>query len=155
MTPDTLPADKRLRRRTFIIVAVLLAAGWVSLQYLLPHYLDYLRALAARDLLQLEIEYRRGFAIMFFAIGALSAAIALHILRLGVKARRAQCFPPPGVRVIVDTTVVRGRAAVRLGLAMIVSAAIFLIVSVSGSWLMYRATLQTLAPSAMPASPRQ
>lgn len=155
MTPETLPADKRLRRRTFAIVAVLLAAGWVLLGYLLPQYLDYLRGLAMRDLSRLEQEYRRGFAIMFFAIGALSAAIAVHVMRVGIGTRRAQCFPPPGMRVIVDTAIVRGHAAVRLGTAMVVGAAIFLVVSVGGSWLMYRTTLASLAPSAVPASSRQ
>lgn len=154
MARDILPADKGLRRRAFATVAVLSVAGWVLLEHLLPQYLDYLRELAARDLLQLQREYRRGFAIMFFAIGALSAAIAVHILRLGIGTRRAQSFPPPGTRVIVDTATLHGRAAVRLGTAMIVGAAIFLIVSAGGSWLMYRITLASLAPAAMPASSR-
>lgn len=154
VAPATVPADKRLQRVTAAVAVTLLIVGLVLLEYALPHYLAYLRELALHDTLALEAEYRRAFAIMFSLIGLLSAAIGIHTLRLGIYTRRSGRFPPPEVRVIVETRLVAGMRARHIGTAMIVGGALFFVLSVGGSYWMYRGTLAALAPMPVELTPQ-
>lgn len=61
---------------------------------------------------------RRARLAMYLAAFVLSApliAFAVYLWLLGARVMRAQQFPPPGVRVIRDTPVIGGPAAVTRG----------------------------------------
>lgn len=148
--PDIAPADKRLRMLTLIVAIVLLAAGYLAYTLLLPRYLEFLRHLSIANPARLKGEYERAFHWMFGVIALLTAAIGYHALRLGVKTRRAALFPPPDVKVIVDTKIVRGTKAQRLGALMIAGALGFSTVGLLGAWYMHKETLNMLAPLVEP-----
>lgn len=151
---DTVRADRRLRAITLAAVVALLILGGLLLQVLLPQYLDYLRALARTDPERLRGEYERAFFWMFGLIGVLGVLIGLHTLRLGVRTRRAGEFPPPGVKVVVDTPVLRGRGAQRLALALIIGGAVFALIAVGVAVGLHATTLDMLDPlRPVPAPP--
>jgi len=59
--------------------------------------------------------------VLLLAAVVLSAplvAFAAHLWRLGARVRRAREFPPPGYRVVRDTAVVSGQAAMSRGRAL-------------------------------------
>ena len=147
---DTVRANRRLRGLTLTVVAVLLIAGAVLLHVLLPKYLDYLRLLAQTDPDRLRAEYERAFFWMFGLMGVLGGLIGLHTLRLGVRTRRAGEFPPPGVKVIVDTRVLRGRHAQQLARALIIGGALFAVAAVGLALGLHQATREMFEP-ALPA----
>ncbi len=144
---EIVPADKRLQRATLIAVGVLLLAGFALLHYGLPRYLDYLRALARRDPNLLDAEYRRAFLAIFLLIGILSAAIGVHLLRIGRAVLRHAQFPPPTVKVIIDTKILRDAAARRLAYLMNAIGALLILVGIGGSAGMYYKTMQLLDPN--------
>lgn len=144
MAPEIMRSDPRLRRITVVIVIILIAAGFAFMRYALPRYVDYLRELARRDPNALVLEYRRAFLVMFSIVGALSVAIGLYLLRIGRAVLRSECFPPPHVKVVLDTKIVRGGRARRFGWFMSVSAASIMLIGVSGSAFMYYKITQTL-----------
>lgn len=144
---DTVRADRRLRGITLAVVVVLVIAGAVLLQVLLPQYLDYLRTLSRTDPDRLHAEYERTFFWMFGLMGALGAMIGVHTLRLGMRTRRAGQFPPPDVKVIVDTRVLRGLRAQQLALALIVGGALFALAAVGLAVGLHAATRDMLGPS--------
>lgn len=153
---ETVRADRRLRGVTLAVVVVLLLAAVVLLQVLLPRYLDYLRTLAQTDPERLHAEYERAFFWMFGLMGILGALIGLHTLRLGLRTRRAGEFPPPGVKVIVDTRVLQGVRAQQLALALIVGGALFALAAVGLAVGLHAATRDMLGPALpapMPAPP--
>ena len=147
---DTVRADRRLRGVTVAAVVVLIVAGIVLLKILLPQYLDYLRTLAQTDPDRLHAEYERAFFWMFGLMGVLGGLIGLHTLRLGLRTRRAGAFPPPGVKVIVDTRMLHGRRAHQLALALIVGGALFALAAVGLAVGLHAATRDMLGP-ALPA----
>lgn len=147
---NTVRADRRLRGVTFAVVVVLVIAGVVLLQVLLPQYLDYLRTLSQTDPDRLRAEYKRAFFWMFGLMGVLGAMIGLHTLRLGMRTRRAGEFPPPGVKVIVDTRVLQGRRAQQAALALIIGGALFAVAAVGLAVGLHAATRDMLSP-ALPA----
>lgn len=144
MAPEIMPSDPRLRRIAAISVVILIAAGFVFMHYALPQYLDYLRALARRDPDALALEYRRAFLTMFSVIGVLSIAIGVYLLHIGRAVLQSGRFPPPQVKVIVDTKIIRGAWARRFGWLMSVSAVLLMFVGVSGSALMYYKSTEML-----------
>lgn len=147
---DIVRADRRLRGITLAIVVVLVIAGVALMQVLLPQYLDYLRTLAQTDPDRLRAEYERAFFWMFGLMGVLGALIGLHTLRLGIRTRRAGAFPPPGVKVIVDTRLLAGRRAQQAALALIIGGALFTLVAVGLAVGLHAVTRDMLGP-ALPA----
>jgi len=55
------------------------------------------------------------FLLSATALSAPPVAFAVHLWLLGAKVLRAQQFPPPGYRVIRDTPILTGRAAMSRG----------------------------------------
>jgi hypothetical protein len=52
---------------------------------------------------------------MFIVSMSLPLAISAYLIRLGRRIRTSRQFPPPGMRVVRDTEILRGRAAVWRG----------------------------------------
>lgn len=149
---ETMQADRRLRGVTLAAVVVLVIAGAVLLQVLLPQYLDHLRTLSQ----PIRIACGWNTSARSFGCSALSvrlgAMIGVHTLRLGVRTRRAGKFPPPGVKVIVDTRVLQCRRAQQAALALMIGGALFAVAAV-GLHAATRDILGPASPAPMPAPP--
>lgn len=144
---DTVRADRHLRGITLAVVVALVIAGGVLLQVLLPQYLDYLHTLSQTDPDRLRAEYERAFFWMFGLMAVLGALIGLHTLRLGVRIRRAGEFPPPGVKVIVDTRLLRGPRAQQLALVLMIGGALFAVAAVGLAVGLHAVTRDMLGPA--------
>jgi hypothetical protein len=113
-------ADRKLRRNIAVVLLALLLVGGAGL-----YWLDALRASmeewarndpeGAIDRLKVILQ------ILFIVMGVIpvtAGALLMHIARRVLKNRQ---YPPPDMRVVVDTAVIRGEQARRvalLGLAL-------------------------------------
>lgn len=107
-------ADPAARRRAVLLVIVCALVGTVLIVGF-EHYRTPLR-----DWLESESRDHR-VTLVFFLAAALSApllAFAAYLWSLGSKVLWAREFPPPGSRVIRDTPVIAGKAAVLRGRAL-------------------------------------
>jgi len=101
------PADPALRRQALIAVtlaAVLGSAALLGLQ----HWLTDLQARPAREELQGLLSALRGCT---FSMCGLLVGLAFYSWRLARRVTRDQRFPPLGRRVLRDTPVLEGAAA--------------------------------------------
>jgi hypothetical protein len=113
MEEDVVRGDPTLRRRTLLVLPVLLALGVVALatapraSRLLILWLQQ-----APDARERAVLAMLGFAAPFTLIAWL---MGVGTVRRAVQTLRARRFPPPGMRVARDTPVLRGRTARLLG----------------------------------------
>jgi hypothetical protein len=110
-------ADPEARRRAILVVVfaaaigALLIAGFEDLREPLR---DWLRS----DPAQTARRARLAFVLSAALLAVPAIGFAVYFWWLGVKVLRAQRFPPPGMRVIRDTPVISGPAAVTRGQAI-------------------------------------
>jgi hypothetical protein len=111
---DVRPADPAVRRRAVLVLVVGTCVGALLIvafeRYRIP-LSDWVLADPAVSSRRLRLVFL-GLAGLFLAP---LLAFAAYIWSLGVKVVRAREFPPPGLRVIRDTPVVRGERAVSRG----------------------------------------
>jgi hypothetical protein len=110
-------ADPAARRRALLFVIVSALVGTVLIAGF-EHYRTPLRDWLGSEPGDLT---HRATLVFFLAAAVLSApllAFAAYLWSLGAKVLRAREFPPPGSRVIRDTPVIEGQAAVRRGRAL-------------------------------------
>jgi hypothetical protein len=111
---ETQRADPRLRKQAVVVVVLTLIAGALAIAAL-HRELDELRQLYGSDAERLKALLATTFLWSTIALCVWILGLAACLWRLGNHVREAMQFPPPGVRVIRDTVVQRGRAAVRRG----------------------------------------
>lgn len=111
---DVRRADPVARRRAILFVAVAGVVG-ALLIFALERYRIPLRdwVLAEPE----KLAERGGLIILLFAVPLLAPLLgfAAYLWFLGRRTLRAREFPPPGLRVIRDTRIVTGEAAVSRG----------------------------------------
>jgi hypothetical protein len=100
-------ADRALRRLTLIGVAVVLLAGAIALVYT-ESFLHDMKVLARESPSQAAA--RVGLVLKLVAIGAavIPIAVGAYLTRVAMLTWRSSEFPPPGTRVLRDTTVTTG-----------------------------------------------
>jgi hypothetical protein len=132
------PADPQLRRLAILLCLALVVVGAVSLWELQ----SWLSSLA-----QTEPSVARRRLLVAFG-GLMSTAIALlwamsvYLWRTAARVRRAALFPPPGMRVLRDTAILRGTGALqraRLIRAMAIALLVGCVALVGVSWRVYTA----------------
>ncbi len=112
--PEIVLADPRLRRNALLTIVGATVLGSLFIGWLWPLIRDAL--LHARQTGQIS-----GRAICLGFLGFVAALVAplifisVHALRVGQRAVDSEQFPPPGMRVIRDTRVVRGAQARIIG----------------------------------------
>ena len=118
--PEIQHADPVARRRVLIavlVIVVLGSIGWAALQA----WLDGLRSLPAAEA---QRSLATALQLLVAHLGLGVAGLAIYILFLASRTRRALRYPPPGSSVVRDTPVVVGdRARVRATLLRIVGCA--------------------------------
>ncbi len=126
MNVEIVYADKKLRQRAVLLMLTLILI-LAPIALLTLNYLNDLEALAesnSKEALSkaITLTYIWG---AFFTIGNL--AIFSYLMWLGIKIIKADRYPPPGMRVIKDTKVVRGKRARFRGGLLIFTAVLILL----------------------------
>jgi hypothetical protein len=109
-------ADPGARRQAWLLVTLgtlagaLLIVGWE--RYRLP-FRDWLTSEPGKSAQRVKLV----FLLIATALSAPLAAFAAQLWRLGARILRLRQFPPPGYRVIRDTPVISGPAAIARGRA--------------------------------------
>jgi hypothetical protein len=110
-------ADPAARRRA-VRVAILAAALGGLLISGFDHFREPFREWLASEPAETARRAKLVLSVSIFVLSVPLIAFAIYLWLFAAKVLRAQQFPPPGYRVIRDTTVVRGPAAVTRGHAM-------------------------------------
>jgi Sec-independent protein secretion pathway component TatC len=129
MEPDVIPADKALRKKAIIIVAATTIAG-VLVFYLVNSYMDSLYALFCTDPKLARIKARALVLWSLRIVGFSVAVFGGYLIHMGIKILRIGQYPWPGMRVIRDTRVLRGRLAKVLGFLVILLSSTLLICAI-------------------------
>lgn len=127
---ETQRADPRLQRQAVIVVVLTLIACAVVL-LALQSWVDEVRQLYGSDVERLKELLATTLFWSTNTISVLILVLAAYFWRLGNHVREAMQYPPPGVRVIRNTVVQRGKAAVRRG-KILQMLSVALVVSVLG-----------------------
>ena len=126
MNEEIIYADKRLRQRAVLLMLMLILI-LAPIALLTLNYLNDLETLAKNNSKEalskiITLTYIWG---VFFTVGNL--AIFGYLMWFGIKIIKADCYPPPGMRVIKDTKVVKGsKARLRGGFLIFIAIVIFL-----------------------------
>jgi len=133
MELDVIHADKALRKKAMIIVAAMTVAG-VLVFYLVNSYMDSLYALFCTDPKLARIK-ARALVLWSLRSGGLSVALVSgYFIHVGTKIIRIGRYPWPGMRVIRDTRILRGRLARVLGFLIILSSSALLVCAALLGW---------------------
>ena len=98
------PADKDYRKRLIRLLVVLFCLGFLAILWAVPAALEYLNSLEPRDSLWL-VEIL--LALMF--VGMVPPGI--YLWRLAWRILKEERFPPSGMKLVRDTTVLHGKSA--------------------------------------------
>lgn len=113
-TKDIQRADPYLRKRALVAVIVIAVAGAVAL-LILQGMLADLRNLRGNDFERARDALAAAFLWSIAASALLTVLVGIYLWRMGSHVRNTLQFPPPGIRVVHDTVVVRGEHAARRG----------------------------------------
>lgn len=135
MSNDILRADPRLRRVTLIVLGIAVMAALLGI-VLFQQWLRGLVELPRSD--ELIVRLRQLAAVALTGSGICLALLAGYSAHKGTRAIQFQQWPLPGARVIRDTPVRRGPAAVRIGRRLQVVAGVGVLLAIATSILSWR-----------------
>lgn len=133
MEPDVIPADKELRKKAIILVVAVVVVC-ALLMYLINAYMDSLNALFCTDPKLARVKARTLIIWSLRTVGLSVAILGAYYIQRGVKIIRIDRYPWPGMKVIRDTRVVRGRLAKVLGFLIIVLSSTLLVCGTLLAW---------------------
>ena len=127
MSDDILRADTGLRRLTFIALGVALMAA-IAAVFLFQQWLNGIATVPGTDLLIMRLRRLIGLALTGSAICL--ALLAWYSAHKASKVRLIQQWPLPGVRVIRDTPIRRGAAALSIGRRLNLATGVLILLAV-------------------------
>lgn len=139
-------ADPAARRQALLVIVFATAIGALLItgfEHLSQPFHEWLSSEPAETVRRARL----AVYVSAFVVSAPVIAFAIYLWLLGARVLRAKRFPPPGLRVIRDTRVVDGPAAVTHGHAIQVLA-VCLGVSAALLWLFLWWFLRTLGQGA-------
>jgi hypothetical protein len=110
-------ADPEARRKAILVLVFAAALGGLLISGF-DHFREPLREWLQSDPAETARRARLALSVSMLVLSVPAIAFAIYFWLLGRKVLLAQQFPPPGYRVIRDTPVVRGAAAVARGHAI-------------------------------------
>jgi hypothetical protein len=132
MTDRIILADKKYRKKIFIIYFISVVSGGVLIWWGLPWTKGHIRNLDPDSALNNLIMLVR---FMFLSI----VPFGVYILSLGCKVLKHQQFPPPDTKVIKDTRIIVGEKALMRGRFVIaVALSLIAVCLIGGLYLPYK-----------------
>jgi hypothetical protein len=132
---DIVRVDKRYRRKLFSAYLVIIISATIFWNFVRPPLVLYVKNLPNKQ--RIETIETLEHIIMLLFIPA-----ALYLVKVGRKVCRFQAFPYPGMRVIRDTVIIRGRKALFRGRSMIVLGVIMIVMVIASMMINHYLTLQ-------------
>jgi hypothetical protein len=140
MAEEILRADQRLRRTTAIVLALAFLAA-LLLVFLFQVWMGHW--IATMPTQAVVIELRRGVAFALVASGVCVLLLGGYAARIATRIQQQRRWPLDGARVLRDTVVRRGDAALGLGRLLNIAAITLMLLAVAiglVSWQLFRAT---------------
>lgn len=122
-------ADRKERMRWVGILLVMAIAGGAAILWLVPALTGHLESADPERALKIGVITIALLTIPFVLVG-------FAIVWLARRTLASERFPPPGVKVIKDTVVLRGRDARRRGYVLMVLGIFLTVLSLYGSLIM-------------------
>ena len=119
-------ADRALRTVTFIGVALVLLIGIIAVVST-EAFLRDMRVLSQESPSQAAAKVGLVLKVLTMGAAVIPVAVGAYLIRVAVLAWRSGEFPPPGTRVLRDTTVTTGPASRRWALFALVVAVILVL----------------------------
>jgi len=110
-------ADPEARRKAIWVLVFVAAIGGLLISGF-DHIREPFRAWLVSDPADTARRARLALSVSILVLSVPGIVFAIFLWLFGAKVLRAQQFPPPGFRVVRDTPVVRGPAAVTRGHAI-------------------------------------
>ena len=110
-------ADPEARRRAILVLVFAAALGGLVISSF-DHFREPFREWLQSDPAQTARRARLALSVSMLVLSVPAIAFAIYLWLFGSKVLRTQQFPPPGFRVVRDTPIVRGPAAVTRGHAI-------------------------------------
>lgn len=104
-------ADPKARRQVLLLVLIGGVIGCLLIIGI-DNFLDPLREELSAESKELKRWFRIGLILMAAVSTLPLGGFAMYIWRLGAKVYDAGEYPPPGCRLIHDTPLIRGKAAI-------------------------------------------
>jgi len=139
-------ADPAARRQAILLVIFGAAVGALLIAGF-EHFREPFREWLLSEPAETARRVKLAMYVSGFVVSAPVIAFAIYLWLLGARVLRAQQFPPPGFRVILDTPVVGGQGAVTRGHAMQILA-VFLGLSAALLWLFFWWLARTISEGA-------
>jgi hypothetical protein len=127
------PAARRAAIWTGVAGAIAAALLLAGLQQYRPALIEWLAADRAETAVRLQLL----FGLLALLLAAPLLGFAAWLWSLGGRAIRTREFPPPGVRVIRETTVACGDAAVSRGRALRAAAVLVVVAAIAACALLW------------------
>ncbi len=143
MEDEIVPADKR-QRKLVLAATALLGVAAVATLVVVDRQLDQIVQLAEEDLPSAAERMVRLTTVVAWVGGLGFVGMGAWFWRLGRRINRANRFPPPGMKVLKDTTVRTGRKARTTANLAQVSALVCVVVGTVGMWYLYRVAVAVL-----------
>ena len=132
-------ADKDYRKKMIIGFILVALATAVFLHYSTA-YIDQLFSEKKRDNQFKAVE--DAFSFILILRGVLTivfTAVGIYWISIGLRILNSKRFPPPGMKVLKDTKIKKGRSATAMAYILFVGAVIIVIATNFAFWYMHRA----------------
>ncbi|MDZ7620116.1 MAG: hypothetical protein U1E05_24195 [Patescibacteria group bacterium] len=135
--PEIVPADPRQRKLAVFLTLGIVVGGVVALWWLhrrldgIDHLVEENLPAAADKALSLVVK-------TLMVLGGSLVSMGLYLFWLGTRINRAGQFPPPGMKVIRNTTVRTGPRARLLANLALVSSLLAVLAGTVGMWYVFR-----------------
>jgi len=126
MDKDIVHADKKYRNKALGLIFLLGLLGLLLIIWGLPSGMEYLKGLEPQTAF-LIIE----LVLVFIMLSMVP--IGLFLLNLSRKIMKHECFPPPGMKIIKDTPLVKGKKAKAKGQILLFISLLFMIAGLCGA----------------------
>jgi hypothetical protein len=124
MDREIVKTDKRYRRRLFTAYLIAIFFGVVFWKWGFPLISDYIVSLPNKARIE-------TMEIVEHAVLLLFIPAALYLIVIGRRVCKHQAMPYPGMRVIHDTVIVRGKKALLRGRSMMVLGVVLIVMVIS------------------------
>ena len=137
MENQIIKADKAYRNKILTIITALVVLIFVIGEFGMPVFKN--------QLMQMKTEKAAKIIEIITTIVSLAMFFpAIYLFRLGKKIIINEQMPPPNMKVIKDTQIVKGEKAKSMGRVLQITAALLILLSVSIAMLMYILVESTL-----------